>query len=50
MLVFDNADFHKRSGTEKLIAAGHRVEYLPLYSPNLNKIEPIWAQAMAIRR
>ncbi|MFV0491720.1 MAG: transposase [Pseudorhodobacter sp.] len=26
------------------------MEYLPPYSPDLNKIEPIWAQAKAIRR
>ncbi|MFV0294073.1 MAG: transposase [Paracoccus sp. (in: a-proteobacteria)] len=51
MLVLDNASFHKRSDTEKLIAgAGHTLEYLPPYSPDLNKIKPIRAQAKAIRR
>ena len=46
-----NASFHKRSDTEKLTTgAGHILEYLPPYSPDLNKIEPIWAQAKAIRR
>ncbi|MFV0292497.1 MAG: transposase, partial [Paracoccus sp. (in: a-proteobacteria)] len=51
VLVLDNASFHKRSDTEKLIAgAGHTFEYLPPYSPDLNKIKPIRAQAKAIRR
>ena len=51
VLVLDNASFHKRSDTEKLIAGtGHTLEYLPPYSPDLNKIEPIWAQAKAVRR
>lgn len=43
-LVLDNASFHKRSDTGKLIiGAGHTLEYLPPYSPDLNKIEPTWA-------
>lgn len=51
VLVLDNASFHKRADTEKLITrAGHIPEYLPPYSPDLNKIEPIWAQAKDIRR
>lgn len=49
--VPDNASFNKRSDTEKLIAgAGHTLEYLPPCSPDLNKIEPIRAQAKAARR
>ena len=30
--------------------AGHTLEYLPPYSPDLNPIEPKGAQAKAIRR
>ncbi len=51
VLALDNASFHKRSDTEKLISgAGHILEYLPPYSPDLNPIEPKWAHAKAIRR
>jgi len=31
-------------------AAGHHLEFLPPYSPDLNKIESRWAQAKAQRR
>ncbi|MFZ1494872.1 MAG: transposase, partial [Candidatus Competibacter denitrificans] len=30
--------------------AGHTLEYLPPYSPDLNPIEHKWAQAKAIRK
>ena len=51
VLVMDNATFHKRSDTQKAIKdAGHVLEYLPPYSPDLNPIEHTWAQAKAIRR
>lgn len=51
VLVLDNATFHKRSDTSAMIEkAGHILEYLPPYSPDLNPIEPKWAQAKAIRR
>lgn len=51
VLVMDNATFHKRSDTQRIIeAAGHLLEFLPPYSPDLNEIEPKWAQAKAIRR
>ena len=51
VLVMDNATFHKRADTQRIIeAAGHLLEYLPPYSPDLNKIEPKWAQAKAIRK
>ena len=47
----DNASFHKRHDTMELISnAGHTLEYLPPYSPDLNPIEHKWAQAKAIRR
>ena len=51
IIVMDNASFHKRPNTLKLIAsAGHTLEYLPPYSPDLNPIEHKWAQAKSIRR
>lgn len=44
VLVMDNATFHKRSDTMAMIEqAGHALEYLPSYSPDLNPIEPKWA-------
>lgn len=50
-LVMDNAAFHKREDILKTIrGAGHDLEFLPPYSPDLNPIEPKWAQAKAIRR
>ena len=30
--------------------AGHILEYLPPYSPDLNPIEPKWAQAKSARK
>jgi hypothetical protein len=51
VIVMDNAAFHKRASTiEKIINAGHILEFLPPYSPDLNPIEHKWAQAKAIRR
>jgi transposase len=51
VLVMDNATFHKRADTKRIVGAqGHALEYLPPYSPDLNEIEPKWAQAKAIRR
>ena len=49
----DNASFHKRQDIQEAITqAGHILEYLPPYSPDLdlNPIEKKWAQAKAIRR
>lgn len=47
----DNAAFHQRADIQQLMeGAGHLLEYLPAYSPNLNPIEPKWAQAQAIRK
>lgn len=43
VFVLDNAAIHKRPETIKLITeAGHKVLWLPPYSPELNKIEPMW--------
>lgn len=51
VLVLDNAGFHKRKDIKTSIYnANHILEYLPTYSPDLNKIEKKWAQAKAIRR
>jgi transposase len=51
IVVMDNAAFHKRATTlEKIINAGHILEFLPPYSPDLNPIEHKWAQVKAIRR
>ncbi len=51
VLVMDNATFHKRSDTEALsVEAGHVLEFLPAYSPDLNDIEHKWAEAKSYRR
>ena len=51
VVVMDNAGFHKSSDLKLMIEnAGHILEYLPPYSPDLNPIERKWAQAKAIRR
>lgn len=51
VVVMDNATFHKRQDTQNaFIQAGHTLEYLPPYSPDLNPIEHKWAQAKAIRK
>lgn len=44
VIVMDNAAFHKRETTKELIeAAGHKILWLPPYSPDLNPIEKKWA-------
>jgi transposase len=51
VIVLDNATFHKRNDAQQAIKkAGHTVEFLPPYSPDLNPIEKKWAQAKSIRR
>lgn len=51
VVVLDNATFHKRNDALQAIEqAGHTVEFLPPYSPDLNPIEKKWAQAKSIRR
>ncbi len=38
--VMDNATFHKRSDTQKLLEQhGHHILWLPPYSPDLNPID-----------
>lgn len=51
VIVMDNATFHKRADSRQLLEeSGHKIEYLPTYSPNLNPIERKWAQSKAIRK
>ncbi len=51
VIVMDNATFHKRKDTQNaIIAAGHTLEYLPPYSPDLNPIENKWAQTKSWRK
>jgi len=51
VIVMDNATFHKRADIHKAIRdAGHTLEFLPPYSPDLNPIERKWAQAKQRRR
>jgi transposase len=51
VIVMDNAPFHKRNDMARAIEhAGHTLEYLPSYSPDLNPIEKKWAQSKSIRR
>ena len=51
VILLDNATSHKRADLQHLLhQAGHTLEYLPPYSPDLNPIEHKWAQAKAIRK
>ena len=51
VVVMDNATFHKWQDTQSVIReAGHILEFLPTYSPDLNPIEHKWAQVKSIRR
>ena len=51
VLVMDNATVHKRADILSAITqAGHTIEFLPAYSPDLNPIENKWAHAKKRRR
>jgi len=51
VIVLDNAAFHKRQDIQNTLReAGHTLDYLPPYSPDLNPIEHKWAQAKAVRK
>ena len=44
IIIMDNATFHKSPKTQELIASAKcQLLFLPPYSPDLNKIEPQWA-------
>ena len=43
-IVMDNASFHRKKNLISLAeAAGHRIVFLPPYSPDLNPIENFWS-------
>lgn len=51
VIVLDNASFHKSKDMQDYIrGAGFTLEYLPVYSPDLNPIEHKWAQAKNLRK
>tara|TARA_R110002051_G_scaffold325171_1_gene426132 strand:+ start:1755 stop:2213 length:459 start_codon:yes stop_codon:yes gene_type:complete len=51
VIVMDNARFHKSKRIQKLLNRhGHRILWLPPYSPDLNPIEKKWAQAKFLRQ
>lgn len=51
VLVMDNARFHIGEDIRQLVVQnGHKLLYLPAYSPDLNPIEQYWAYAKNIRR
>jgi transposase len=48
VLVMDNLGAHKTSAVRRLLdRSGFAYRYLPSYSPDLNPIEPAWAQVKA---
>jgi len=50
-LVLDNASFHRYSDIESIAEkAGHKVLWLPAYSPDLNPIERYWAKLKKAHR
>lgn len=51
VFVIDNASFHKHESIKNLLEQqGHKLLFLPPYSPEFNPIEKKWAQAKQIRR
>ena len=51
VIVMDNAGFYKSPLLLEMIEkAGHKLEYLPEYSPDLNPIESKWAESKSKRR
>lgn len=50
MIVMDKAPFHENKRIQKpLNRHGHRLLFLPPYSPDLNPIEHKWSQAKSLR-
>lgn len=44
VIVMDNARFHRKSQLKEILSGtGHRLLFLPPYSPDLNPIEKYWA-------
>ena len=51
VIVMDNASFHKKKDIIELIQHSvHTLEFLPVYSPDLNPIEHTWAYFKHIRK
>ena len=51
VLVIDNASFHKKENIEKILdREGHKLLFLPPYSPDYNHIEKKWAHSKSKRR
>jgi len=43
VVILDNASFHRKAHLQRLLEqVGCRLLALPAYSPDLNKIEPLW--------
>ena len=43
-IIMDNARFHRKAEIERIAKFyGHRILWLPPYSPDKNKIEKLWA-------
>ena len=44
VIIMDNASFHKKASLEEIFRSeGHKLMFLPPYSPQLNPIERYWA-------
>jgi putative transposase len=51
LIILDNATFHRARSTWQILhQAGHRLLYLPPYSPHLNPIEKLWANIKRVRQ
>ncbi len=50
LLLMQVGAFMQVMDEDALEQAGHIIEYLPPYSPELNPIEHKWAQAKAVRK
>lgn len=49
VVILDNASFHRKARLQKLLEPlGCRLLALPPYSPDLNRIEPLWNQLKAL--